>query len=183
MDLRLGKNEVFVKDTFCLSYKKYTNWLKIHDTLVYEHEDPLQNWFLLQFSWKCDGFEPKYWSTLIVLAKIACAKVLIFVLALALALPKVETSPIQPIEPNQPIEPTEVIQPLDSQFSQHSQYYYLNIIIWVGFVWVSVSREVRSKKLVNQHTLKNVFKTDESMLSKSKAYELDAAWLWNFLTT
>ena len=86
MDLRLGKNAVFFKDTFCLSKKKCTNGQNIHDTLVYGHEDPLQNWCLLQFSWKCDGFESKYCSALIVLAEIASAKVLIFVLALALAL-------------------------------------------------------------------------------------------------
>ena len=47
---------------------------------------PLQNWCLLQFSWKCDGYESKYCSLLIVLTKIASTKVLIFVLALAVAL-------------------------------------------------------------------------------------------------
>ena len=86
MDLRLGKNAVFFNDTFCQSNKKCTNGQNIYDTLVYGHEDPLQNWCLLQFSWKCDGFESKYCSALIVLAEIASAKVLIFVLALALAL-------------------------------------------------------------------------------------------------
>ena len=78
MDLRLGKNAVIFKDTFCLSKKKSTNGHTIHDTLVYGHWDPLQNWCLLQFLWKCDGFESKYCSALIVLAKIASAKVLIF---------------------------------------------------------------------------------------------------------
>ena len=53
---------------------------------VYGHEDPLQNLCLLQFSWKCEGFESKYCSAQIVLVEIAGAKVLIFVLALALAL-------------------------------------------------------------------------------------------------
>ena len=86
MDLRLGKNAVIFKDTFCLSKKKCTNGQNIHDTLVYGHEATLQNWCLLQFSWKCDGFESKYCSALIVLAEIASAKVLIFVLALAVAL-------------------------------------------------------------------------------------------------
>ena len=33
MDLRLGKNGVFFKDTFCLSKKKCTNGLNIHDAL------------------------------------------------------------------------------------------------------------------------------------------------------
>ena len=33
MDLRLGKNAVFYKDTFCLSKKKCTNGLNIHDAL------------------------------------------------------------------------------------------------------------------------------------------------------
>ena len=56
------------------------------DTLVYGHKDPLQNWCFLQFSWKCDGFESKYCCALIVLAEIASAKALIFVLALALEL-------------------------------------------------------------------------------------------------
>ena len=83
MDLTLGS---IFKDTFRLSKKKCTNGQNIHDTLVYGYEDPLQNWCLLQFSWKCDGFESKYCSALIVLAEIASAKVLIFVLALALAL-------------------------------------------------------------------------------------------------
>ena len=86
MDLRLDKNAVFCKDTFCLSEKKCSNGQNIHETLVYGHEDPLKNWCLLQFSWKCDGFESKYCGALIVLAQIASAKVLIFVLALALAL-------------------------------------------------------------------------------------------------
>ena len=86
MNLRLGKNAVFCKDTFCLSKKKLTNGQNIHDALIYGHEDPHKNWCLLKFSWKCDGFESKYCSALIVLAKIASAKVLIFVLALALVL-------------------------------------------------------------------------------------------------
>ena len=86
MDLRLGKNAVIFKDTFCLSKKKCTNGHNIHDTLVYGHWDTLQNWCLLQFSWKCDGFKSKYCNELIVLAKIASPKVLILVLALALAL-------------------------------------------------------------------------------------------------
>ena len=33
MDLRLGKNAVFFKDTFCLSKKKCTNGQNIHDAL------------------------------------------------------------------------------------------------------------------------------------------------------
>ena len=33
MNLWLGKNEVFFKDTFCLSKKKCTNGLNIHDAL------------------------------------------------------------------------------------------------------------------------------------------------------
>ena len=33
MDLRLGKNAVFFKDTFCLSKKKCTNGQIIHDAL------------------------------------------------------------------------------------------------------------------------------------------------------
>ena len=45
---------------------------------------------MLQFSWKCNGFGTKYCSALIVLAKIASAKVLIFVLALR----EIETSMI-----------------------------------------------------------------------------------------
>ena len=40
MGLRLGKNAVFFKDTFCLSKKKCTDGQNIHDTLVYGHEDP-----------------------------------------------------------------------------------------------------------------------------------------------
>ena len=44
MDLRLDKNAVFFKDIFCLSKKECTNGQNIHDdTLVYGHEDPLQN--------------------------------------------------------------------------------------------------------------------------------------------
>ena len=86
MDLRLDKNAVFCKDTFCLSKKKCTNRQNIHDALVYKHENPHKNWCLLQFSWKWDGFESKYCSALIVVAKIASAKLLIFVLALAVAL-------------------------------------------------------------------------------------------------
>ena len=86
MDLRLGKNAVVFKDTFCLSKKNCTNGQNIHDALVYGDEDPLQNGCRLQFSRKCDGFKSKYCSALIVLAEIASAKVLIFVLALALAL-------------------------------------------------------------------------------------------------
>ena len=86
MNLRLGKNAVFFKNTFCLSKKKCINGQNTHDTLVNGHEYLLQNWCLLQFSWKCDGFESKYCSALIVLAEMASAKVLIFVLALALAL-------------------------------------------------------------------------------------------------
>ena len=39
MNLRLGKNAVFCKDTFCLSKKKWTNEQKIHDFLAYEHKD------------------------------------------------------------------------------------------------------------------------------------------------
>jgi len=39
MGLRLGKNAVLFKDTFCLSKKKCTNRQNIHDTLVYGHED------------------------------------------------------------------------------------------------------------------------------------------------
>ena len=35
MDLRLGRNEVFFKDTFCFSKKKCTNGQNIHDALVY----------------------------------------------------------------------------------------------------------------------------------------------------
>ena len=86
MALRLSKNAVFFKDTFCLPKKKCTNGHNIHDTLVYGHWDTLQNWCLLQFSWKCDGVESKYYCALIVLAEIVSAKVLIFVLALAVAL-------------------------------------------------------------------------------------------------
>ena len=74
MDLRLGKNAVFFKDTFCLSKKKCINGKNIHDTLVYGHLDTFQNWCLLQFSWKYDGFESKYCNALIVLAEIASAK-------------------------------------------------------------------------------------------------------------
>ena len=33
MNLRLGKNAVFCKDTFCLSKKKCTNGLNIHNAL------------------------------------------------------------------------------------------------------------------------------------------------------
>ena len=33
MDLRLGKNAVFFKDTFCLSKKKWTNGQNIHDAM------------------------------------------------------------------------------------------------------------------------------------------------------
>ena len=40
MGLRLDKNAVFFKDTFCLSKKKCTGGQNIHDTLVYGHEDP-----------------------------------------------------------------------------------------------------------------------------------------------
>ena len=43
MNLRLGKNAVFCKDTFCLSKKKWTNGQNIHDALVYGHEDPHKN--------------------------------------------------------------------------------------------------------------------------------------------
>ena len=73
MDLRLSKKAVFFKDTFCLSKKKCTNGQNIHDTLVYGHKDPPQNGCLLQFSWKCVGFESKCCSALIVLAEIASA--------------------------------------------------------------------------------------------------------------
>ena len=66
MDLRLGKYAVIFKDTFCLSKKKCTNWQNIHDALVYRHDS-------------------KYFSALIVPTKIACTKVLIFVLVLVLA--------------------------------------------------------------------------------------------------
>ena len=66
MDLRLGKYAVIFKDTFCLSKKKCTNGQNIHDALVYRHDS-------------------KYCSALIVLAEIASAKVIIFVLALAIA--------------------------------------------------------------------------------------------------
>ena len=38
MDLRLGKNAVFFKDTFCLSKKKCTIGQIIHDTIIYGHE-------------------------------------------------------------------------------------------------------------------------------------------------
>ena len=86
MDLGLGKNSVFFKDTFCLSQKRCTNGQNIHNTLVYGHWDTLQDWCLLQFSWKCDGVKSKYCGALIVLAEIASAKVLNFVLALAVAL-------------------------------------------------------------------------------------------------
>ena len=34
MDLRLGKNAVFFKDSFCLTKKMCTNGLKIHDALT-----------------------------------------------------------------------------------------------------------------------------------------------------
>ena len=40
MGLRLGKNAVFFKDTFCLSKEKCTDGQNIHDTLVYGLEDP-----------------------------------------------------------------------------------------------------------------------------------------------
>ena len=42
MDLRLGKNAVFFKDTFYLSKKMCTNGQNNHDTLVYlyGYEDP-----------------------------------------------------------------------------------------------------------------------------------------------
>ena len=43
MDLKLGKNAVNFKDTFCLSKKKWTNGQNIHDALVYGHEDPHKN--------------------------------------------------------------------------------------------------------------------------------------------
>ena len=43
MNLRLGKNAVFCKDTFSLSKKKWTNGQNIHDELVYGHEDPHKN--------------------------------------------------------------------------------------------------------------------------------------------
>ena len=39
MNLRLGKNAVFCKDTFCLSKKEWTNGQNIHDALVYGHEE------------------------------------------------------------------------------------------------------------------------------------------------
>ena len=42
MCLRLGKNAVFFKDTFCLSKKKCTDGQNFHDTLVYGHEDPIR---------------------------------------------------------------------------------------------------------------------------------------------
>ena len=35
MDLRLGKNAVFFKDTFCLSKKKCTNGQNIHDAVMH----------------------------------------------------------------------------------------------------------------------------------------------------
>ena len=66
--------------------KEVHKWAKHPWCTVYGHENLHQNWCLLQFSWKCDGFESKYCSPLIVLAEIASAKVLIFVLALAVAL-------------------------------------------------------------------------------------------------
>ena len=56
-------------------------------TPVYGHEDPHQNWCLLQFSWKFDGFESNYFNALIVIAKIVSTKGLILVLAIALELP------------------------------------------------------------------------------------------------
>ena len=45
-----------------------------------------------KFSWKCDGCESKYRSALIVLAEIASATFLIFMLVLALALWEIEIS-------------------------------------------------------------------------------------------
>ena len=86
MDLRLSKNAVFFKDTFCLSKKSAQMGKKLANiaiVYVYVHEDPHQNLCLLQYLWKCDGFESKYCCEL--LAKIASTKVLIFVLALAVA--------------------------------------------------------------------------------------------------
>ena len=40
MNLRLGKNAVFCKDTFCLSNKRCTDGLNIHDALVCGDEIP-----------------------------------------------------------------------------------------------------------------------------------------------
>ena len=72
---------------------KCTDWQNIHDTLVYGHEDPPR------IDACCNFYENvmdlNQYTVLIVLAKIVSAKVLIFVLALALALlalQEIETS-------------------------------------------------------------------------------------------
>ena len=40
MDLRLGKNAIFFKDTFCLIKSKCTYGHNIHDTLVLDMKNP-----------------------------------------------------------------------------------------------------------------------------------------------